>query len=946
MAKIIFTVDNINYKGGGHFATFKNANYLCSRGHDVVMYSPVKAESDTESLLLPDVSFTQKARFADADYIVVPFENSEYFEKVASLKNTHAEKVQWIHIDYDTWKYVVNDDTERRRQLLTAYDRVVFVSKNNRDHFLKYFPECASKSSVVYNFVDSEAISVKAGEPVDDEWFTKKNEDQLTVVLPGRLEEQKAFHRMLDAAKVLKERGLNIEWLILGRGYEYDALLQKKERYGLDNVHFLGFRRNPYPFMRAADIVAVLSEYEGLALTVAESLVAGTPVISTRTGGVAEMLSDEYGWILDSDLLSIVDGMTAVYNDRKSLEEKRAALRSYAYDNERIKESLEALFPTSEERGLTVMNTQTAFPAPAPETKTPDISIIIPVYNTAGYLAECLDSAAEQSFGNYEIILVNDGSTDGSQRIIDDYVYRYSDRIRAFTIPNGGLGNARNYGIGKARGKYLAFVDSDDYIRRDMLQKMYEAARRHNADCVMADYIAFWDDGRQKYVRSVDLSDAGRPDIMKYSAKYGTVNICTKLVARELFDAIRFPARFYEDLATTPILLSWAKNICYVREGLYFYRQRPGSITSIKSGDKRLLDCYAAWDRIREHANPLFEKEIQFAVYWSLNFFCTNFLDDFTKHSVEYYNRNRDYFRGNACIADAVRKGEFLDFEHMDVIPKIIHYCWFGGGEKSELIQKCMDSWKKYAPDFAIIEWNESNCDIHANRYVEEAYEKKQYAFVSDYFRLKALYDFGGVYMDTDTELHRMLEDFLYEKAFFAFETPLFIHAGILGAVKNFALINELRQSYEYDSLRASEAAGELVTIPHRLTQLLKDRTNLQPNGKSQLLEGNIRIFSANRMTVNVHDGKCICCHHYEGSWLKRNDGPAADYTYEVLRHFFTWDLLHEGDAPLTGAQAQLLAYYKSECDRYENSTCWKITRPLRAVMDFLKKMFRRSEVS
>ena len=945
MAKIIFTVDNINYKGGGHFATFKIANYLCSCGHGVILYSPVKAEASVHAELADGIVVSQRASFSDADYIVVPFENSAFFEKIANLK-TRAKKIQWIHIDYDVWKNVVQDDTERRRRLLTAYDRIVFVSEHNRNNFLKYFPEHAEKSTVVYNFVDSDKIRTMAADAVDAELFSKKTSNSLTVVLPGRLEEQKAFHRMLDAAKILKERGTDIEWLILGRGHEYGSLMQKKERYGLENVHFLGFRQNPYPYMKAADLVAILSEYEGLALTVAESLTVGTPVLSTRTGGVTEMLSDEYGWILDNDLLSIVDGMTAVYNDRKSLEEKRAALRCYAYDNERIKESLEALFPTSEERGHPVMNTQTAFAAPAPETKTPDISIIIPVYNTAGYLAECLDSAAEQSFGNYEIILVNDGSTDGSQRIIDDYVYRYPDRIRAFTIPNGGLGNARNYGIGKARGKYLAFVDSDDYIRRDMLQKMYEAARRHNADCVMTDYIAFWDDGRQEYVRSVDLPDAGRPDIMKYSAKYGTVNICTKLVARALFDVIRFPAGFYEDLATTPILLSWAKNICYVREGLYFYRQRPGSITSIKSGDKRLLDCYAAWDRIREHANPLFEKELQFAVYWSLNFFCTNFLDDFTKQSKDYYDRNRDYFRGNAYIADAIREETFLDFEHLDTIPKIIHYCWFGNGEKSELIQKCMDSWKKYAPDFEIMEWNESNCDIHTNRYVEEAYEKKKYAFVSDYLRLKALYDFGGVYMDTDTELHRMLEDYLYEKAFFAFETPVFIHAGILGAVKNFELIGELRQSYENDSLLGTEADGEPVTIPYRLTQLLKDRTNLQPNGKSQLLEGNIRIFSANRMTINVHDGKCICCHHYEGSWLKRNDGPAADYTYEVLRHYFTWDLLHEGGAPLTGAQAQLLAYYKSECDRYENSTCWKITRPLRAVMDFLKKMFRRGKVS
>ena len=96
--------------------------------------------------------------------------------------------------------------------------------------------------------------------------------------------------------------------------------MQKKERYGLENVHFLGFRQNPYPYMKAADLVAILSEYEGLALTVAESLVAGTPVISTRTGGVAEMLSDEYGWIIENDLLSIVDGITSVCGCRSWTE--------------------------------------------------------------------------------------------------------------------------------------------------------------------------------------------------------------------------------------------------------------------------------------------------------------------------------------------------------------------------------------------------------------------------------------------------------------------------------------------------------------------------------------------------------------------------------------------------------------------------------------------------
>ena len=245
-------------------------------------------------------------------------------------------------------------------------------------------------------------------------------------------------------------------------------------------------------------------------------------------------LTDSLGLFHSANVYTVYDWLVQIYQGKKEpsrnefdqdfnaflLEEKRTALRSYAYNNERIKESLDALFQTSEERGRAVMHTQTIY-----SSKTPDISVIIPVYNTADYLPECLDSVVGQTFDSFEIIIVNDGSTDKSQTIIDDYVYQFSDRIRAFTIPNGGLGNARNYGIGKARGKYLAFVDSDDFIHCDMLKKMYEAARQHNADCVMADYIAFWDDGRQELVRSVEFPDAGRPDIMKYSAKYGTVNI-------------------------------------------------------------------------------------------------------------------------------------------------------------------------------------------------------------------------------------------------------------------------------------------------------------------------------------------------------------------------------------------------------------------------------------
>ena len=94
-------------------------------------------------------------------------------------------------------------------------------------------------------------------------------------------------------------------------------------------------------------------------------------------------------------------------------------------------------------------------------------------------------------------------------------------------------------------------------------------------------------------------------------------------------------------------------------------------------------------------------------------------------------------------------------------IPKIIHYCWFGGGPISPESRRCMESWKKYCPDYKIMAWNEQNFDISQNRYAQQAYEAKKYAFVSDYVRLAVLYEYGGIYLDTDVELVRPLDELL-----------------------------------------------------------------------------------------------------------------------------------------------------------------------------------------
>lgn len=109
------------------------------------------------------------------------------------------------------------------------------------------------------------------------------------------------------------------------------------------------------------------------------------------------------------------------------------------------------------------------------------------------------------------------------------------------------------------------------------------------------------------------------------------------------------------------------------------------------------------------------------------------------------------------------------------MIPKIIHYCWFGRGKMPKLALKCLKSWNKYCSDYKVICWNEDNFDINSNQYVKEAYESRKYAFVSDYVRLYALYNYGGVYMDTDVEVIKNIDKFLAEKAFTGFESETYV---------------------------------------------------------------------------------------------------------------------------------------------------------------------------
>ena len=172
------------------------------------------------------------------------------------------------------------------------------------------------------------------------------------------------------------------------------------------------------------------------------------------------------------------------------------------------------------------------------------------------------------------------------------------------------------------------------------------------------------------------------------------------------------------------------------------------------------------------------------------------------------------------------------------MIPKIIHYCWFGGKEKPELAKRCIKSWKKYCPDYEMREWNEESFDMaKAPIYVQEAFQEKKWAFITDYVRLWAMYHFGGIYMDTDVEVVCALDPFLHHKGFTGFEDDIYMVTGIMAAEQGLPLIAKLLSYYDNRRFILEDGTLDMTTNTVSITNTLKEM-GFTPTGTFQEYEG------------------------------------------------------------------------------------------------------------
>lgn len=274
-----------------------------------------------------------------------------------------------------------------------------------------------------------------------------------------------------------------------------------------------------------------------------------------------------------------------------------------------------------------------------------DISIIVPIYNTDKYLSRCIKSLISQTKRNIEFILINDGSTDDSEKIIKSYEDK---RIKYYKNKNQGIGKTRNFGIKKSTGKYIMFVDSDDYISKECCEELFKKAEEENADLIVTDYYKDIE-GQIQYFKLNDFKSSNVDEDTDLIYKINT-GPCNKIYKRSLVidSGAKFSEQYkYEDTVFVMRCVRYAQKICKINKAYYYYCIHSKSETTVR--DERVFDILEVLKIVRSYYNDKKYRK-------SLNIFTMDILTNYTiqqRYQKDKKIRNRfidacfDYMKGN-----------------------------------------------------------------------------------------------------------------------------------------------------------------------------------------------------------------------------------------------------------------------------------------------------------
>lgn len=249
------------------------------------------------------------------------------------------------------------------------------------------------------------------------------------------------------------------------------------------------------------------------------------------------------------------------------------------------------------------------------------ISVVVPIYNVEKYLKKCVDSIVNQTFSDLEIILVDDGAKDSSGQMCDELA-KEDSRIKVIHKQNGGLSDARNVGLEKATSEYVLFIDSDDYIALNMVERLYELHQKYNVDMTACGVYNVYSSGEKPQYGKIEEFVCDNIDAYAHIlvGKKIPGTICNKLMKREKIKDLRFPVgKLYEDAFFTISLMQNIKKVAVTTEPLYYYFHRVGSITttSFKKKDMDIVEAYQQTMDLVKEKYPQITNEAEFRLIWA-----------------------------------------------------------------------------------------------------------------------------------------------------------------------------------------------------------------------------------------------------------------------------------------------------------------------------------------
>lgn len=379
--------------------------------------------------------------------------------KILGESSSCATKLVWVHIDIFAFNETIKLFKSKKNliKVFRNFDRVICVSDSVKESFLKN-TQLYQNTITIYNPIDKNQILKKSNLKCD----MKASKNKITMITIGRLTEQKGYLRLCEVINKLVKKFKNIELWIIGEGEDKEILEKYIFENNLDDyIKLLGFKDNPYAYLKQADLFISSSLIEGYSLVLAEAMVLGIPVLSTKTTGPDNLLDQgKYGVIVENSFEGLYSGIENILKNKEQLKEikKKVLLRQDFFKLEDKVEEVEKLFTLKDN----INKKSNLF-----------CTVFTPTYNRAYILDKLYQSLKRQTCTEFEWVVVDDGSVDDTEKLFKKWMKENNKfKINYLKVENGGKQKAVNRGLEVANGKMFFIVDSDDHLTDDAIEKI------------------------------------------------------------------------------------------------------------------------------------------------------------------------------------------------------------------------------------------------------------------------------------------------------------------------------------------------------------------------------------------------------------------------------------------------------------------------------------------